>query len=170
MRTGTTMPGLPNPTALKIQSASEPRPMRSRTIPTYPSRRTQGSTAYTWTTKLIQNGITKSETRRPIRNHTAETEASSSPFDDAFVEPSRAMRRKNALVSVGVAMTHTDMRLNQRGLYSFTRTSAPTSRGRSHRFQSSGARRFGYSRGSARMSYPFAKGVRRSKQALFGVG
>src|SRR2546428_10020005 len=108
-------------------------------------------------------------TRRKIRNHTAETEASSSPFD-AFVEPSRAMRRKNALVSVGVTMTHTDVRLNQRGLYSFTRTSAPTSRGRSHRFQSSGARRMGYRRGSARMSYPFAKGVRRSQQALFGVG
>src|SRR2546422_751096 len=164
MRTGTTIPGLPNPTVLKIQSASEPRPMRSRTIPTYPSRRTHGRTAYTWTTTLIQNG------RRKIKNHTSETEASSSPFDDAFVEPSRAMRRKNALVSVGVAMSHTEVRLNQRGLYSFTRTSAPTSRGRSHRFQSSGARRFGYSRGSARMSYPFAKGVRRSKQALFGVG
>src|SRR2546425_1898229 len=109
-------------------------------------------------------------TRRKIKNHTSETEASSSPFDDAFVEPSRAMRRKNALVSVGVAMSHTEVRLNQRGLYSFTRTSAPTSRGRSHRFQSSGARRFGYSRGSARMSYPFAKGMRRAKQALFGVG
>src|SRR3989441_9222979 len=66
-------------------------------------------------------------TRRKIKNHTSETEASSSPFDDAFVEPSRAMRGKNALVSVGVAMSHADVRLNQRGLYSFTRTSAPTS-------------------------------------------
>src|SRR5437879_12774428 len=96
-------------------------------------------------------------TRRKIKNHTSETEASSSPFDDAFVEPSRAMRRKNALVSVGVAMSHTEVRLNQRGLYFFTRTFVTTSRWRSHRFQSSGARRFGYIHGTVRLLYPLAK-------------